>query len=232
FMDTSDNYFLGVELDGKWGFMDINGKEILPVKYDLIAYAWAGLDRFSVQLDGKWGMIDGKTGEEMIPIKYDEEIRFDFEQNHTVVESDGKFGIIDTAGREILPVIYDRCYPMNEELTRVILNEKWHLIKNSTNEEIIFPTECVETMYDYGTQDNIFLISCDNVLYFLDKTTYEITASVIFDEHGYIRLTDNYIAIKRNSKWGIINAMGKEILPCKYNLSKVQDKLRKKIKKT
>ena len=57
-----------VKLNGKWGFIDKTGKEIVPCKYD-----WVG--SFSelltmVKLNGQWGYID-KTGKEICPIKYD-----------------------------------------------------------------------------------------------------------------------------------------------------------------
>ena len=53
-----------VKLNGKCGFIDKSGKEIIPCIYD-VAYEFSdGL--VGVELNGKWGFID-KSGKEIIP---------------------------------------------------------------------------------------------------------------------------------------------------------------------
>ena len=54
--------------NGKWGYIDVRGNEIVPLKYDFIRYFRDGLA--GVELNGKWGFVD-KKGEEVIPIIYD-----------------------------------------------------------------------------------------------------------------------------------------------------------------
>ena len=57
-----------VELDGKWGFIDKSGKEVIPCVYD---YAWGFSDGLAVvELNGKWGFID-KAGKQLVPCVYD-----------------------------------------------------------------------------------------------------------------------------------------------------------------
>jgi hypothetical protein len=57
-----------VKLVGYFGFIDINGDEICPIKY---SYAWPFNNGFAnVRLDNKWGFIN-ERGEEIIEIKYD-----------------------------------------------------------------------------------------------------------------------------------------------------------------
>ena len=57
-----------IELNGKYGFLDKTGKEVVPCKYDDIGGFSEGLVR--VCINGKWGVIN-KTGKVVIPIKYD-----------------------------------------------------------------------------------------------------------------------------------------------------------------
>ena len=57
-----------VELDNKYGFVNIIGKEVIPCIYDYALSFSEGLA--SVRLNGKWGFID-KTGKEVIPCIYD-----------------------------------------------------------------------------------------------------------------------------------------------------------------
>ena len=101
-------------LNGKWGFINKVGKEVIPYKYD---DAWGfseGLAR--VKLNNKWGFIDN-TGKEVIPCKYDETRNF-FEGLATV-QLNGKYGIIDKTGWEVVPIIYE-----NREIAKVALKTK------------------------------------------------------------------------------------------------------------
>ena len=55
--------------DGKWGFIDKFGKEVVKCKYDIV-YPFRDIVTF-VQNDGKWGCIN-ESGKEIIPCQYDE----------------------------------------------------------------------------------------------------------------------------------------------------------------
>lgn len=55
--------------DGKWGFINHKGKEVIPCKYDLV-YPFHDIISF-VQNNGKWGCVN-ESGKEIIPCKYDE----------------------------------------------------------------------------------------------------------------------------------------------------------------
>ena len=232
FVDTSRSFFnveciLRVELDEKWGIIDVNGKEILPIKYDKIDYAWVGdLGFISVQMNEKWGLINGKTGQETVPIKYDEKIIFDYKKYYAEVELDGKYGMVDTSGREIIPVIYDRCIAVGKDLTKLSLENEEFLIKNNTW-KLVLPIKCKKVYCDDRYDEyNIIGILCDNKLFLVDKTSEEIIDSLICND--YRILSNDYIAIKRESGWGAISsATRKEVLLCEYeHLWEVIDKLK------
>ena len=220
-VDTSRSFFnveciLRVKLDGKWGLLDINGKEIVPIKYDEIGYLLMGdLGFIPVQINEKWGLINGKTGQETVPIKYDEEFRFDYEKYYVVVKLDGKYGMIDTSGKEIIPAIYDGCISIGKEFTKLSLENEEILIKNNTWESVL-PIKCKKVYCDGGYDEyNIVGILCDNKLFLMDKTSEEIIDSLICND--YRILSNDYIAIKRESGWGAISsATRKEVLPCEY----------------
>ena len=57
-----------VEKNGKFGYIDKNGQEVIPFIYDIGGDFNDGLA--CVEKDGKYGYID-KTGDEVIPIIYD-----------------------------------------------------------------------------------------------------------------------------------------------------------------
>ena len=54
--------------DGKWGYIDPTGKEVVPCQYDGAGSFSDGLAH--VKKDGKWGLID-PNGKEAIPCEYD-----------------------------------------------------------------------------------------------------------------------------------------------------------------
>lgn len=91
-----------VEIDKKAGYIDYNGKEIIPLIYES-AYEERE-DRIRVQSNDKYGYIDW-AGREIIPIKYDkiEKLRGGLLK----VTVDGRQGVIDKEGREIIPPIHE-----------------------------------------------------------------------------------------------------------------------------
>jgi serine/threonine protein kinase len=122
-----------VKLNGKYGYIDTTGKEVIPLKYD---YAQDFEKELAiVELNGKWGYID-KTGNEVIPIKYDN-VR-DFEKELATVELNGKWGFIDKAGQEVIPLKYDAVHTFSEGLARAELNGKWGFIDKTGKEVIPF----------------------------------------------------------------------------------------------
>ena len=67
-IDTFREGLAAIQLNRKWGYIDTDGREICPIKYDDIGYFKGGIA--VVNLNKKWGFID-KTGKEVIPLKYD-----------------------------------------------------------------------------------------------------------------------------------------------------------------
>lgn len=97
-----------IEREGKWGYINTFGQEIVPCKYDTVS------DRFycgraEVRRNGKSGFID-KYGEIVVQLQYDE-VSF-FWDDIAPVKKDGKWGLINLYGREIWSFSYDALYIM------------------------------------------------------------------------------------------------------------------------
>ena len=58
-----------VKKDGKWGFIDKNGKVVIEPQYDFAEPFSEGLGK--VKKDGKWGFID-KSGKVVIEPQFDD----------------------------------------------------------------------------------------------------------------------------------------------------------------
>ena len=93
---------ISVSKNGKYGFLDLSGHEIVPLIYD-DARSFSS-DLAAVCKDGKWGFVD-KTGKDVISLSYDQV--FSFSGSLAVISADGKQGLIDKTGNIILPIEYD-----------------------------------------------------------------------------------------------------------------------------
>lgn len=82
-----------VGIEGKWGYVDRIGTEVIPIMYDFAGDFSEGLAE--VKLNGKYGFID-KTGKEIIPIKFD--YTSGFKNGRAGVNLEGKWGYIDKQG--------------------------------------------------------------------------------------------------------------------------------------
>lgn len=117
--ETNTNFsegLCGVFKNKKWGFIDINGKLIVPFKYDNIDPLRGGFALVNIGgkyetvgqgdqvMGGKWGFID-KTGKEVIPLIYN--AAKEFSDGLAAIKSGEKWGFIDGTGKIIIPIIYN-----------------------------------------------------------------------------------------------------------------------------
>ena len=114
---------------GKWGFINTQGEEILPCKYEDASSFSGGLA--VVKLKKKYGFID-KSGNVVIPCIYDD--AKPFSEGLAAVESKNQYGFIDKSGNVVIPCIYGDAKPFSEGLAAVAE------VKSSE----------VKTTYEYG----------------------------------------------------------------------------------
>lgn len=126
FREAFENELLGGKRDvlgqkivgGKFGFADLSGREIVPVKYAKTSNAfvegviWAG--------DKKYGFVDDK-GREITKFVYNK--AFDFYNGVAKVMISNKkkalYGLVNKQGREITPIEYEQIGDMNNGFTYV-----------------------------------------------------------------------------------------------------------------
>jgi hypothetical protein len=99
--------------DIKWGFINHNGKWVIPDNFENLNDFSDGLA--GAKQGGKWGYID-KSGAWKIKPEYDDV--WDFDENFAKVEKDGKWGFIDRQGTFVKTLSAN-----NEELSVHFLNE-------------------------------------------------------------------------------------------------------------
>ncbi len=94
---------LSASRDGKYGFLDLSGNEVIAFIYDEAYPFREGLS--AVCKGGKWGFID-KAGIEVISPVYDQ-VDSAFHNGLAAANLNGKWGLIDKSGNTIFPFEYD-----------------------------------------------------------------------------------------------------------------------------
>ncbi|HUT60370.1 MAG TPA: WG repeat-containing protein [Phycisphaerae bacterium] len=95
--ETVDGFFGPADDGQRWGFIDPNGKLVIPMKFNRVS--WFSEGRARARHNGKWGFID-KAGVFVIPPRF--EWVESFENGVAVAVLDGKIILIDREGKTIV----------------------------------------------------------------------------------------------------------------------------------
>jgi hypothetical protein len=206
---------VGVKLNGKWGFIDTLGNEVVPYKYDYpdydeeLAYEFPEYEfgyifsdgMAAVFMDSLFGFID-KKGKEIVPIKY---WNFQpFENGVGGVMLNNKWGFINRSGKEITPLKFDN-------ITKggfFKINGKWGLI-DSTGKELI-PTKY--QLVDFFRED-MAKVQYNDKWGFVNRKGKEVIPP---QYERVIYFQEGLAAFISENKWGFIDKNGKVVVPAKY----------------
>jgi hypothetical protein len=111
--------FFGMKKNGRYGFVDKDGKLRIANRYDSIGGFHEGLA--AVKLIGKWGFVDVNDRVVINP-NYDNASLFN--QGTTVVSRNRKFGVIDKKGNTVLPLRYDKVQRQTDYYVITVSNLK------------------------------------------------------------------------------------------------------------
>ena len=226
--DYVQSYFQGnlclVKNDNKCGFINFEGDEILPSKYNDIEFVTGNLYKdkhisdikvygtldslLNVKLDDKYGFLT-YDGKEIIPCKYDTLVFFTYKGDLIKAKLDNKYGLFTYDGKEILPCKYDDLEVFGSDLLRVRLDNKYGLYTYDGKE--IIPCK-----YDYltGLKDGLLIVILDNKYGLI---TYD-EKKIIPCKYDYLEnFTCGSLRVRLNNKYGLITYDGKEIIPCKFD---------------
>lgn len=184
--------FVQVLKDGKWGFVDQTGKEIVPLIYDSTENFNDGFAR--VKKDGKYGFVD-QTGKEVVPPIYD--YVSGFSEGFAQVKKDGKYGFVDQTGKEVVPLIYDSVDSFNNGLARVEKDGKRNYI-DKTGKEVV-PSE-----YDLGWgefSEGFADVKKGKKYGYIDKNG-NVAVPMIYDEAK--EFSEGLAWVRQGKKWGIL----------------------------
>lgn len=210
----------------KYGFINISGEVIIPLKYDL-AYSFSD-GRAVVMRNNKWGYID-RDGNEVVPLLYDNATNFSDGRAAVCVgdyKTGRRWGVIDINGENIISPVYDDMSPFCGGYARVVVSGKGCGIINRNGTEVIPCKYNIENTYPKNTwfpAGRILASDKNRRFFLLDKKGREVLA---LDEYahvqplprsGYAQSIQGYLlAQKREGKSGVIDAAGKVIIPFNY----------------
>ena len=204
--------------DGKWGFIDKNGNEVIPCKYNPIEDSdhgfFEGLAVVMTNNNEKSHVID-KQGN--IAFTHSYSWVSNFSEGLSVVSKNDKMGYIDTNGKEVIPCTYDLAYDFSEGMAIVYKGNKYGFIDTKGNVVIPFEYETDEEI-PTGFHDGLACV-CKNGKYgYIDKkgnvvVPYKYDIAYPFSEGMAVVAKKVANDVYR---YGYIDTSGNEVIKCEY----------------
>lgn len=205
--DTNNNMWyednvLKVKKDGKYGIINLAGKELTSFQYDEITAIEGIRNTLKVTKDGKVGVID-KEGKEILTTQYTDvtSLGKDNKIGFIVKVEDEKYGIVDYSNQTILETKYDG-------IEKVYGNDMY--VVKQAGKQILVKKDGTEILNNGLDEIKEILKNADNGIiytqngkYGVMKTTGEVTIAPDYEELKEAK-TGLFIA-KQNGKYGIID---------------------------
>ena len=200
-----------VQKDGKYGLIDLDGKEILSLEYDNIETLKGLENSIIVTKNGKVGLVN-KSGATIINPEFSKIQKFDddYTKGYITIDQNKKYGLVSYAGSKILENKYEKIDAIYGENHFVIQEKGKQIVINSKGDKVIT-----------DGFDKITQINSDGVVFIKDKEY----GFMNFDKKVLIKPTYQELKeinigtlkAKKDNKYGIIDINGKEKLGFKYS---------------
>ena len=214
--DSAENVWyekdiLRVQKDGKYGLINLDGKQVLSIEYDKIETLKGLQNSILVQKDGKYGLVN-TSGATIINPEYNQIKKFDNDYTHgyITIDADKKYGLVSYAGSTILENKYEK---IDE-----IYGKNYFVIEEKGNQKVIDSNGNI--VLDSG-YDKISQINQDGVVFIKDKKygfmdyNKKVQIKAIYDDLK--ELNEGILKAKKGGKYGIIDLSEKEKLKFNYS---------------
>ncbi|AFY34459.1 WG repeat-containing protein [Calothrix sp. PCC 7507] len=194
---------------GKWGYVDINNKIVIPFVFEDAHGFYNGLA--AVKKDAKWGYINIE-GKVIIDFKFDN--ASDFYEKIAGVKKDNKWGFINKKEQVVLPFQFEDAHsfhPSSKKLAAVKKNGKWGFI--NTNGILVIPFQ-FEDAANFGLFQNNGANVKKNGKWGLINSKGQITIPFEFEES--ICFDEGLGIAKKYGKYGYIDSNGNVVIPFKF----------------
>lgn len=202
-----------VQLNGQWGVIDKDQKEIISIEYN--SYKWESQELISFIKNGKIKKhyrIDKSIVQTIGD--YDEIINPEYINQYavTMVKKDGRIGFIDSSYTEVVAPVYEVCesfYASDLKLARVFRDGHWGYINKHAKEVIPCRFEDSE---NFG-RDGYALVQFEGERFCIDTLGNRIQAC---DHTVQWRKTIGNI-VNRGYLYGLTDSVGIVVLPVIYD---------------
>lgn len=201
-----------------YGFIDIEGKEIIPVIYNSTRNFNNGF--VATYLNNKWGFID-KSGQIVIPFIYDDAKKI--QEGLAVVKKNNKWGYVDVEGNRCIDFAYDDAWEFIDGLAKIQIEDKFGIINFLGVNKIpckyfslgnFVEDFSIVAVYRDGGSKQYGRIKYEYKYGFVNKYGWS-TSLCIYDE---VENFKNGIAkVRLDKKWGLIDKNGEVIVSCIYD---------------
>lgn len=206
-----ENNAIKVKKNGKYGIINIDGKEILSCEYDDIKTLKGLSNSILVYKDGKIGLVDSK-GNKIIDTNYINilAIADDYKFGYITVDANNKYGVVDCNDTKVLDNKYEDIKPLNGNGNYVVKeNGKYKLIKKDG-------TVLLEDKFDdvEEIKNDQLIIKKGSKCGVINTSATELVEAK-YDEVKFA-YTDTYI-VKENGKYALIGKDKNTLIAPKYS---------------
>ena len=194
------------EIDGKYGFINAKGEQIIECKFDSVGGFSGGLA--TVKKDGKYGYINTK-GEQVVECKFDE--ASGFSEGLAAVEKDGKYGYINTKGEQVIECKFDNANSFKEGLATVrnnysgfTINAKGNFVVYDENNNRIEISGKFDEVYRF-TEEGLAVVKKDGKYGYINTKGEQVVECKFDDANGF---KEGLATVRNNYSGFTINAKG------------------------
>ncbi len=205
--------------NGKWGYIDKTGQEVIPCKYDWANTFNEGLASVRFSYDSGYGFID-TTGREVIRHRPEIEIPGEFSEGLVVVlnENNDHFFVLDREGREVFQGAYGDGHYAPYTSTGMGLYAYPAYIKKFIDGKLYIPKG--ESRYNvYDTKGNkVKEVSYNEMKQIAKRATAgqaQTFTHTLYTDKMYGGMMGEIVL------WGVKDANGKIIVPAEYDKASI-----------
>ena len=201
---------LKVSKNGKYGLIDLNGKELLPLEYDEITVL-EGMENSIIVKNGENIGLVNDNGSIIIDVNFKDikPLGNTYKEGYITIDESGKYGVVSATKKQILENKYDDIIP-------VYLND-YYLVQENGKKELIDSKGTVildKNFDDIKSATTNGVIFTKNNLYGEMSESGEITLEAVYQDLKEVK--DGIYIAKKNDKYGIIDNIGNEQIAFEY----------------
>lgn len=212
-----ESNILKVQKDGKYGLINLEGKEILACTEDNIEPMLGTKSVYITTANGKKGLVDN-MGKVIIENNYAEisALESKYSNGFIVKNEQGKYGVINNDKTVALEEKYDEISPVSENKMYVVKEGSDYKIVNTEGET--FLVNAFEEVKQINTDNIVVKV---NGKYGVKTINGVEKIPATYDDLTYT--FDEYYIAKKEGKYGIVNEKNEEKLPFNYTYIKYLD---------